>query len=35
MGPVLGRARTRELIDTVWNIEKVKNVRALRRLLMA
>jgi 2-methylcitrate dehydratase PrpD len=33
--PVLGKKRSRELIDTVWRIEQVKNVRSLRRLLRA
>jgi len=33
--PVLGARRTRELIDTIWRIEHVKDVRALRRLLQA
>ena len=35
MAPVLGKARARKLCDTVWNIEKVKDVRALRPLLRA
>jgi 2-methylcitrate dehydratase PrpD len=30
--PVLGRKRSRELLDTLWKLEKVKDVRALRRL---
>jgi 2-methylcitrate dehydratase PrpD len=33
--PVLGKKRARELIDTVWRIEQVKDVRALRPLLRA
>ena len=33
MAPVLGKARARKLCDTIWNIEKVKDVRALRPLL--
>jgi len=33
--PVLGPRRTRALIDTIWHIERVKDVRALRRLLQA
>jgi 2-methylcitrate dehydratase PrpD len=33
--PILGRRRTRGLIDQVWNIEKVADVRALRPLLRA
>jgi 2-methylcitrate dehydratase PrpD len=32
--PVIGRRRARELVDTVWNIEQLRNVRGLRRLLM-
>ena len=35
MAPVIGKARARKLCDTVWNIEKVKDVRALRPLLRA
>ena len=31
--PVLGKKRARELVDAVWNIERVANVRALRPLL--
>ena len=33
--PVLGTKRARDLIDAVWNIERIGNVRALRRLLRA
>jgi 2-methylcitrate dehydratase PrpD len=33
LAPVLGKRRAEQLIDTVWNIERVKDVRALRRLL--
>jgi 2-methylcitrate dehydratase PrpD len=33
--PVLGAQRSRALIDTIWAIEKVHDVRALRRLLQA
>ena len=33
--PVLGARRAGSLIQTVWNIERVKNVRALRSLLRA
>ena len=33
--PMLGRKRARKLIDTVWNIERVRNVRTLRPLLIA
>ncbi len=33
--PVLGKPRARKLVDTVWNLEKVKDVRTLRPLLRA
>ena len=33
--PVLGKKRARDLIDTVWSIERVGNVRTLRSLLRA
>ena len=33
--PVIGKRRARELVDTVWNIEKLRNARALRHLLTA
>ena len=33
--PVLGEDRTRKLIDTIWNLERVKDVRELRPLLSA
>jgi 2-methylcitrate dehydratase PrpD len=33
--PIIGKRCARELIDTVWNIEKLRNVRGLRHLLMA
>jgi hypothetical protein len=32
LAPVLGRRRGQLLIDTVWSIEKVADVRALRKL---
>jgi len=35
MAPVLGKARARKLIDTVWRIDRVSNVRSLRPLLKA
>lgn len=35
MRPVLGEERTKNLIDQVWNLEKVKNMRDLRPLLSA
>jgi len=31
---VLGKQRARELIDTVWRLEQLQDMRALRRLLM-
>ena len=31
--PIVGKRRARELIDAVWNIEKLRNVRALRQWL--
>ncbi len=33
MKPILGRDRTERLIDKIWNLEKVKNVRQLRPFL--
>ena len=33
--PILGKKRARELVETMWAIEKVGNVRSLRRLLQA
>ena len=33
--PVLGEDRSRRLIDTIWNLERVKNMRELRPLLSA
>lgn len=33
--PVLGNDRSEKLINTIWNIEKVKNIRELRPLLSA
>lgn len=30
--PVLGGERSRELIDTIWNLERVRNMRDLRHL---
>jgi 2-methylcitrate dehydratase PrpD len=35
MAPVLGRKRARTLADAIWQLEKVKDVRTLRRLLLA
>lgn len=33
--PVIGKKRARELVNTIWNVEGVNNVRELRRLLRA
>jgi 2-methylcitrate dehydratase PrpD len=33
--PILGKSRSRKLIDAVWSLESVKDVRALRALLRA
>jgi len=33
VAPVLGEDRSQELIDNIWNLEKVRNVRELRSLL--
>ena len=33
MIPVLGEGRSRELIDAIWSLEKIKNMRDLRPLL--
>jgi hypothetical protein len=35
LAPILGKGRARKLVDTVWTLEKVKDVRALRTLLRA
>jgi hypothetical protein len=35
LAPVLGGKRARGLIDAVWSLEKVRNVRAMRPLLRA
>ncbi len=35
MAPFLGEDRTGELIDKIWNLERVKNVRELRPLISA
>ena len=35
MEPVLGDERTKNLIDRIWNLEKVKNMRDFRPLLSA
>ena len=33
MAPVLGRARARKLCDTIWSLDRLKDVRKLRTLL--
>ena len=33
--PVLGEDRSQKLIDKIWNLEKVSNMRELRPLLSA
>jgi 2-methylcitrate dehydratase PrpD len=35
MASVIGRARARQLCDTVWELEKVRDVRGLRPLVRA
>jgi hypothetical protein len=35
LAPVLGKSRARRLMDTVWQLERVSNVRSLRALLQA
>jgi 2-methylcitrate dehydratase PrpD len=35
LAPVLGKSRARKLVDSVWTLEKVKDVRSLRPLLRA
>jgi len=35
MAPIVGKENARTLIDKVWEIEKVENVRDLRPLMMA
>jgi 2-methylcitrate dehydratase PrpD len=35
LAPVLGEDRSQKLIDTIWNLEKVSNISALRSLLSA
>jgi hypothetical protein len=35
MIPVLGKERTEKLIDKIWNLEQVKNMRELRPFLSA
>jgi hypothetical protein len=35
LAPVLGEPNSEELIDVLWNIEKVDDVRELRKYLRA
>jgi 2-methylcitrate dehydratase PrpD len=35
MAPVIGKARARKLCDAVWNLEKIRDLRGLRRLFRA
>jgi len=35
LAPILGKGRAHKLVDTVWKLEKVKDVRTLRTLLRA
>lgn len=35
MAPILGRVRARKLCDAIGSLEKVRDVRSLRRLLRA
>ena len=35
LAPVLGKGRARKLVDSVWTLERVKDVRTLRTLLRA
>jgi len=35
MAPIIGIRRAETLIDTIWHVEKIPNVRALRSLLSA
>jgi len=35
LGPILGRKKTRNLVDAVWGLERVKDIRSLRPLLQA
>ena len=34
LAPVIGKARARKLCDAIWNLEKLRDVRKLRPLLM-
>jgi ribosomal protein L29 len=31
--PLLGKSRTQKLIDRIWNLERVRNIRELRPLI--
>jgi hypothetical protein len=33
MAPVLGRRRARTLLEKIWNLDEVDDIRRLRRLL--
>jgi hypothetical protein len=35
MAPVIGKARARKLCDALWQVEKIRDMRALRPLLRA
>lgn len=35
LAPILGKRRARRLVDTVWSLEEVKDVRSLRSLMRA
>ncbi|MEQ8195295.1 MAG: hypothetical protein RIB59_12485, partial [Rhodospirillales bacterium] len=35
IGGILGKAKSRKLIDTVWTLEKLSSARKLRTLLQA
>jgi len=35
MAPVIGKTRARKLCDSIWKLEKVRDVRGLRPLLRA
>jgi len=35
LAPILGKRRARRLVDTVWSLEEIKDVRSLRSLMRA
>jgi len=35
LSPILGKSRARKLVDSVWSLEEVKDVRSLRSLMRA